>query len=293
MTTASIAIGLAIWAYVSAGFAASVVWRRNDIADVLWGPGILIAAVIAVFASGHSVPSGPLAYLICGLISLWAIRIAWRIGNRFLSRPEEDARYAGWRRTWRAFYIRSYLQVFLLQGLLMVLVATVAAATAMYADGGRYHSIVAFAGCFVFALGLVIETVADIQLDTFSKTKTEKSEVLETGLWRYSRHPNYFGEVAAWWGLWIIAIAPAVAVPTVENLTIALVALISPVTITILILKVSGIPMLEAKYVGNTAYEHYQRRTSAFVTWFPKQAVSLLPPADASSAPAQSTRPSP
>ncbi len=269
MTSNLTFIGVVIFAYVSAGFAVSLIWKRNDIADVMWGPGILIAALTGVLASGVSVRSGPLAYLICGLIIVWSVRLAWQIGSRFLSKTEEDARYAEWRKSWENFYLRSYLQVFLLQGVLMILVAMPAITATLYRDGGQYQAVIASIGCLVFILGLVFETVADNQLNTFVKTKMDKSAILGTGLWRYSRHPNYFGEVTAWWGLWIISIAPAIADPTSANFEIALAALISPVTITILILKVSGIPMLEAKYAGNKKFDAYKQRTTAFFPWFP------------------------
>jgi steroid 5-alpha reductase family enzyme len=272
MTNIFMLTALLIWAYVSVGFAMSIVWKRNDIADVMWGPGVLIAALTALLISGASVRSAPLAYLISGLIVVWALRLAWQIGNRFLSKSQEDARYAGWRKSWNFFYLRSYFQVFLLQGLLMMLVALVAVAATMYRDGANYLPAVVVIGCLMFVSGFAFEAVADAQLNAFVKAKTGKSEILTTGLWRYSRHPNYFGEVTTWWGLWIIALAPALADPTLANLAIALLALISPVTITILILKVSGIPMLEAKYVGNKNFEAYKQRTSAFFPWFPEPA---------------------
>ncbi len=271
MTSSLTIIGAVIFAYVSAGFAISLIWKRNDVADVLWGPGILIAALTGVLASGESVRSGPLAYLICGLIFLWAGRLAWQIGSRFLSKSAEDARYAEWRKSWKNFYLRSYLQVFLLQGVLMILVAMSAIVATLYRDGSQYQAVVVLIGCLIFVFGLVFETVADNQLNTFVKAKTDKSAILSTGLWRYSRHPNYFGEVTAWWGLWMIGTAPAIADPTSANFAIALLALISPVTITILILKVSGIPMLEAKYVGNRKFDAYKQRTAAFFPWFPRR----------------------
>ena len=263
-------ISAVISAYVSAGFAASVYLERNDLADVLWGPGILIAAVTALLTSGVSASAAPLAYLICVLVLLWAARIGWQIGNRFLAKADEDDRYASWRKTWRWFYVRSYLQVFLLQGLLMILVSMSAIAATMYRDGDQFNSAVLILGGLVFVYGLVFEAVADIQLNKFVKARSNKSEILSTGLWRYSRHPNYFGEVTAWWGLWIIAISGAIAEPTSANLIIAVLALISPITITVLILKVSGIPMLEAKYVGNQKFDAYKQQTSAFFPWFPE-----------------------
>ncbi|NJM55850.1 MAG: DUF1295 domain-containing protein [Verrucomicrobiae bacterium] len=251
--------------------------KRNDIADVMWGPGILLAAVTALLTSGQTATSAPLAYLICALIALWAVRIAWQIGRRFVSKKDEDFRYAQWRKTWRNFHIRSYAQVFLLQGFLMVVVAMSAIATTMYAAGATYSVLAVMTGGLIFLVGLAFETIADVQLNAFVKAKASKGDILTTGLWRYSRHPNYFGEVTAWWGLWVIALAPAVAEPTSMNLLIAMLALLSPVAITVLILYVSGIPMLEAKYDGNETFQAYKRRTSAFFPWFPKEAPVTTP----------------
>jgi steroid 5-alpha reductase family enzyme len=270
MTTSFTAVGVILLIYVTVGFALSVWWHRNDVADALWGPGILLAAVTALLTSGQAIETSGLAQLICLLIFLWAVRIAWQIGRRFLSKTQEDPRYATWRRSWKYFYIRSYFQVFILQGVLMILVAMSAIAATLYRDVTDSRTAVVSVGCTVFVFGLVFEAVADMQLNTFVKSKTDKAAILTKGLWRYSRHPNYFGEVTTWWGLWIISTAPAVANPTAANLSIMLLALISPVTITILILKVSGIPMLEAKYAGNGKFAAYKQHTSAFFPWFPK-----------------------
>jgi steroid 5-alpha reductase family enzyme len=288
MTATFVTIGVVIWAYVSAGFLMSVVWQRNDIADVMWGPGILLAALTAIATSGKNMQSGPLAYLICGLIFAWAARLGWQIGGRFLSKSQEDSRYASWRTSWSLFYLRSYMQVFVLQGLLMILVAMVAVAATMYGDGDTYQPTVVLVGGLVFAFGFAFEAVADAQLNAFVKSKMDTSAVLTTGLWRYSRHPNYFGEVTTWWGLWIIAIATALADPSYASLAIALLALISPATITLLILKVSGIPMLEAKYVGNKNFEAYKQQTSAFFPWFPGREGPHVAPAGMPPSPGQS-----
>ena len=139
--------------YVSAGFIMSIAWKSNDIADVIWGPGVFIAALTALLTSGETVSTAPLAYLICGFIFFWAARLALQIGSRFLSKSQEDARYAAWRKSWSFFYLRSYLQVFLLQGLLMILVAMVAVAATMYRDHTNYQHIMVFIGCLVFAFG--------------------------------------------------------------------------------------------------------------------------------------------
>jgi steroid 5-alpha reductase family enzyme len=155
----------------------------------------------------------------------------------------------------------------------MILVAASAIAATFYDDGRQYQTVVVVSGGAVFWFGLMFEAVADMQLTEFVRAKRGRSQILTTGLWRYSRHPNYFSEVTAWWGLWIIAVASAIAYPAINTVSIALLAMISPITITILILKVSGIPMLEAKYAGTKAFEAYKQRTSAFCPWFPGAAV--------------------
>jgi len=153
----------------------------------------------------------------------------------------------------------------------MMLVAMAAVATTIYQDGTEFRLTAVVIGFLVFGLALVFEAIADLQLNAFVAKRSDQTEILTSGLWHYSRHPNYFGEVTAWWGLWIIATAPAIANPTNGNLAICFLALISPVTITVLILMVSGIPMIEAKYVGNQNFDAYKRKTSAFFPWFPRR----------------------
>jgi len=99
-------------------------------------------------------------------------------------------------------------------------------------------------------------------LTQFVKTRKHKEEVLQTGLWKYSRHPNYFGEIAMWWGIFVIALP----------LPYTWVAMFGPLTITLLLVFVSGVPMLEKRYEGNAEYAEYQKRTSVLVPWWPKSA---------------------
>jgi steroid 5-alpha reductase family enzyme len=104
-----------LFVYVTIGFVTSLILKRNDIADVMWGPGIFISCLTSFYLTG----GGP--YLMLLIIFFWALRIATHIGRRFFSKNEEDFRYATWRRTWKYFYTRSYLQIFLLQGFFNVL----------------------------------------------------------------------------------------------------------------------------------------------------------------------------
>jgi steroid 5-alpha reductase family enzyme len=264
-------IALAIWTYVSLAFLFAVQFKRNDIADVLWGGGIFLASAFAITASEHSPHSNPIAYLLCGLVLIWSLRLTWQIGSRFNAKNSEDFRYAAWRRTWKYFYFRSYLQVFLLQGTLMIAVSAVVPAALMAYDPTDYNGYIVALGIVIFAVGLTCEAVADLQLNAFVKVRRDKDQILMTGLWKYSRHPNYFGEVTVWWGLYVIVTALAVQPNTIANIPMLLFALTSPATITYLLLKVSGIPALEAKYLGNAAFHDYKQRTSAFFPWVPQK----------------------
>jgi steroid 5-alpha reductase family enzyme len=110
-------------------------------------------------------------------------------------------------------------------------------------------------------VGLFFEAVGDFQLAQFKKDPVNRGKIIQHGLWRYSRHPNYFGEVTLWWGIYLLGLSAGGAWWTI----------IGPLTITFLILKVSGIPLLEKKYVNNAAFQEYARRTSAFFPLPPRK----------------------
>jgi len=234
--------------YMTAWFLVALSWRRNDVADVAWGLGFLLVAFTTL--SMHE-PSGR-PVLVTALVAAWGIRLCLYVYFRNRSKPE-DFRYRKWREEWgSSFYVRSYLQVFLLQSILLVLIAT----PVIYVGSGPnpplgYSDI---AGVLVWIVGFFFEVVGDYQLRRFISNPDNKGRIMTSGLWRFTRHPNYFGEVAVWWGIFLIALSVPGGWRTV----------IGPATITFLILKVSGIPMLEAKYRGNPQYEAYQRRTSSF-----------------------------
>jgi steroid 5-alpha reductase family enzyme len=153
----------------------------------------------------------------------------------------------------------------------MMVASAVVPAVVMAYDPTDYNGYIVALGVVIFAVGLTWEALADRQLNAFVKARRDKDQILMTGLWKYSRHPNYFGEVMVWWGLYVIVIALAVKPNTITNVPMLLLAAISPVTITYLILKVSGIPALEAKYLGNAAFQDYKQRTSAFFPWVPQK----------------------
>jgi steroid 5-alpha reductase family enzyme len=257
MSLLLLTIGGIIFCFVSSLFLLSLLIKRNDIADVAWGIGIvLVAGSSYVLATEKSIA----LQVMLLLVVLWGLRLATRIFLRNMNKGE-DFRYKKWREEWgKWFHLRSYAQVYLLQGLLMILIGYPVAHMSVY-GAGTHLSIFSVMGIIVWCVGYFFEVVGDWQLDRFLSNPENKGKMMTVGLWRYTRHPNYFGEVTMWWGLWFM----------VATLPLGYIAAISPVTITFLILKVSGIPMLEKKFEDNKEFQTYKARTSAFFPLPPKR----------------------
>jgi len=248
-------LALILFVYMSLWFVLSLVKKRNDVADVAWGLGFVLLAWTSFFVGGAENIRG---LLVGFLVSIWGIRLARHIHVRNKGRAE-DYRYAEWRKVWgKWFYLRSYLQVYLLQGILLFLI--VLPVLLINKSMSTSLSYVDFIGVAIWLFGFIFESVGDAQLSRFIKDPTNKGKLMQSGLWRYTRHPNYFGEVLMWWGLWIIALS-------VPN---GIYGIIGPLTITFLILKVSGIPMLEKKMAENPEFAEYKKRTSIFFPLPPK-----------------------
>jgi len=248
---------LTVWVFITILFFISIFIARNDIADIAWGPGIALASWSAWYAAG--MPQNLVIYTLLGLISIWATRIGVRIFLKNIKKPE-DPRYRRWRESWgHWFYPRSYLQVFLLQGFLMVVMSTVLVA-ALLQHSNDTSLLLLVTGIAVCVIGFCFETIGDYQLDRFISNPKNKGQLMQYGLWRFSRHPNYFGEITMWWGLAIVAAAGGAG----------LLALLSPLVITYLICFVSGIPLLESSMEKHEDWEVYKKRTSALVPLPPR-----------------------
>ena len=234
-------------------FCLSIIYKRNDIADEAWGLGFVLLCIGALALGGTSL----VGIIITICVTIWGIRLFTHIHHRHKGKGE-DARYAVWRSQWKHFLVRSFFQVFALQGVLLFMVALPAVATVLY--GGSITVLTIF-GIGIWMFGFVFEVNADRQLARFISKEQNKGKLMTTGLWRYSRHPNYFGEVTLWWGIYLCALSVG-AHPLV---------IIGPITITILILFVSGIPMAEKRYRGREDFESYARRTSPFIPLPTKQ----------------------
>jgi len=248
--------GLVILVYATMLFIIAQVRKDNSIADIAWGPGHLIAAFVAgLVGPGWSA----MKIVVTLLVAVWAIRLGVRIGRRNHGKPE-DFRYAQWRKDWgKWFVVRSILQIFFLQGFLMLVV--VSPVIMLNGLDGITFSMLAAIGIVIWIVGFYFEAVGDAQLDRFIADKNRTKKVMDEGLWRYTRHPNYFGEATMWWGIGLAAFASGVGSW----------AFIGPAVITYLLLFVSGVPMLEKKMMEQPEFRDYAKKTSVFFPWFPKK----------------------
>ncbi len=247
-------LALSLLGYMTFWFIVSVFKKRNDVADIAWGLGFVLLAWLSLFISGFSFK----AILVNTLVTIWGLRLAWHIYNRNKNKPE-DSRYLEWRKNWTNFYLRSYLQVFLLQGMFLLLISL----PVIYINHSvsNIFGILEIIGLFVWGLGFYFESAGDKQLKEFISNPANKGKLMDQGLWSYSRHPNYFGEVTQWWGIFLIAL----------SISGALFTIIGPLTKTILILFVSGVPLLEKKYIDRPGWAEYKKKTSVFIPLPPKK----------------------
>ncbi len=243
------AIALVVFLYMTLIYIFALIRRDNSIIDVFWGLGFIVVTL-------YSLWQNPVVdfrkFIVSLLVIIWGLRLSLHIYLRNKDKPE-DFRYANWRKKWKYFELRSFFQIFMLQGLFMLIISSPVVFINYYSDGapGIWDSL----GLIIFGLGFLMEAIADYQLVVFRKDPHHKGKIITSGLWRYSRHPNYFGEALVWWGLSFYAL----------SMDGGWMTLISPVVITLLLRFVSGVPMLEKKYEGRPDWEEYKAKTAAFV----------------------------
>ncbi len=236
----------------------SVAIKDASIVDIIWGAGFVLVAWVAFFTGDGD---GARKWLITLLASAWGLRLSTYLFIRNRGKGE-DYRYQAMRRHWGPrFPLISLFTVFGLQGLLMFIISVplqVAQLSGM-PEGLTWND---YLGAAVFAAGLGFEAVGDFQLARFKANPANAGRVMDRGLWRYTRHPNYFGDAVLWWGLFLIAAArPA-------NLAV----IFSPVVMTFLLTRVSGVPLLERSLAKRReGYADYIARTSSFIPLPPKR----------------------
>lgn len=230
--------------------------KNNSVADIAWGLGFILVALETLILNGLYLPQKLLATL---LVIIWGTRLSCHIFVRNWGKPE-DERYTAWRKNWGDHQaLGAFLQVFVMQAtiLLIISVPVIFINTSLVGEISFYTIL----GTMIWIFGFIFESVADYQLRQFMLNPANNGHIMQTGLWRYSRHPNYFGESVMWWGLFVIALSVPYGFLTI----------ISPLTITYLLLYVSGVPLLEKKLQNNLEFQEYKKRTSVFIPWFVKK----------------------
>ncbi len=236
---------------------ASIFLKNVAIVDLFWGFGFVLAGWIYFFyTDGYEVRK----ILLMVLVTIWGLRLSIYLAWRNLGKGE-DFRYQQFRKNYgEKYWWISFLQTFLLQGILMWLISAPLLGAQFY-SGNSSLNIFDILGILLWIIGIIFEAGGDFQLAKFKSNPDNKGKVLDSGFWRYTRHPNYFGDASVWWGYGFICIASGSYLPFLGSLLM-----------TALIIKVSGVALLE-KTLTNTKpqYKDYIEKTSPFIPWFPKK----------------------
>lgn len=242
--------GITIFVYMVVLYLIAQSLKNNSIVDTAWGLGFVFTTLVLIFSSPEISVS---VFILSFMVLSWGLRLSFYIYRRNLGRPE-DFRYANWRKEWgkKEPWIAFY-KVFMFQGMVMWIVAL--PVMIAFAESTAKPGWPAITGLAIFVFGLVFEGVADGQMRKFKSYPGNKGKIITSGLWKISRHPNYFGEAVLWWGIGIYAC-------TVSGIWYGL---ISPIAMSLLLRFVSGVPMLEEKYRNREDFREYASRTPVFI----------------------------
>jgi steroid 5-alpha reductase family enzyme len=249
---------LVILGFMTALWIASLILRNSSIVDIFWGTGFVIANWVYFALTPDGFPARK--WLIVTLVTIWGLRLSLYILWRNWGKGE-DFRYQKWREeAGGKWWWRSFFKVFLLQGFLMWIISAPLLAAQISVTPARL-TILDWVAIPVWAIGFFFEAVGDWQMARFKANPANKGQVLRSGVWRYTRHPNYFGEATMWWAYYLVAAAGG-----------GFWTIFSPILMTTLLLRVSGVTLLE-KSLKETKpkYKDYIETTSAFIPWFPRK----------------------
>ncbi|HPJ21665.1 MAG TPA: DUF1295 domain-containing protein [Clostridia bacterium] len=246
---------LVLFLYFMVFYIIAQITRNNSIVDIGWGLGFAVAAVYSMLESGRF---DLVSVVVSSVVIIWGMRLFYHILKRNLGKPE-DYRYVAMRRNWEGKKpaLQAFIRVFMLQMILMFIISI--PVIAANANEMKYPVAWLYPGLIIWLIGFFFEVAGDAQLRRFKADVSNKGKVMKTGLWKFTRHPNYFGESVMWTGIFIMSIPKGMIYLT----------FISPVLITLLLVFVSGVPLLEKRYEGNIEYDEYKKRTSMFIPWFP------------------------
>lgn len=223
----------------------------TSIANFTWGGGVLLVSLYTLMIYANYYPR---PILITSLIFLWAIRL---ISYLYVRYTGHDPRFEQWKLEGTRALFFNVAWIFLGQFSLLIIMS-IPAVLVNTALGDQPLHLLDYIGIIIWLFGYCFESISDYQLYKFMKNPQNKGHVMKYGLWKYSRHPNYFGEVLMWWGIFLIA------------LNISAFAIIAPLTITFLVRFVTGVPWLENSMKNNAEYQEYKKHTNTFIPWFSK-----------------------
>jgi steroid 5-alpha reductase family enzyme len=232
-------------------------WIKNSsIVDIFWGFGFVLIVWLAFFLSPEAYL--PRKLLTAALVTIWGLRLTIHILIRNWGKGE-DFRYQKMRsESAKSWWFISFLRVFLLQGILMLVISSPAIVAEV--SSKQPLGILDYLGVVVWAVGFFFETTGDSQLVRFRSNPSNKGKVLDTGVWHYSRHPNYFGDATQWWGFYLLAFSAG-----------GWWTIFSPILMTFFLVRVSGVMLLEKTLKeSKPGYKEYMERTNAFIPWFPR-----------------------
>jgi steroid 5-alpha reductase family enzyme len=248
---------LSVLVMMTALWLVSLRLKNSSIVDIFWGTGFVILAWIYFALT----PDGflPRKLLIAVLTTIWGLRLSFYILRRN-SGKGEDFRYQVWRKeAGGAWWWRSFFKVFLLQGILMWIIS-VPLLAAQFLSTPEHFTFLDVTGAALWLVGFYFEAAGDLQLARFKADPANKGRVMDRGVWRFTRHPNYFGDSAQWLGYYLIAFSAG-----------GWWTVFSPILMTLFLLRVSGVTLLEKTLKARPGYEEYIKTTSAFIPWFPKK----------------------
>ena len=250
-TTAGIILG-----FMTILWIASLILKNSSIVDIFWGTGFVIANWAYFFLAPDGSPARK--WLISLLVTVWGLRLSFYILRRNWGKPE-DFRYQKWREeSGKIWWWKSFFQVFLLQGILLWIISAPLLAAHIYPGGAL--SVLDGLAILVWAIGFFFEAAGDWQLARFKANPANRGKVMDTGVWRYTRHPNYFGDAAQWWAYYLVALAAG-----------GWWTIFSPILMTTLLVRVSGVALLEKSLDSRPGYREYIESTSAFIPWLPRK----------------------
>jgi steroid 5-alpha reductase family enzyme len=247
--------------FLSSVFVVAKIKDRFDLVDVAWGL-VFIAIGLTSYMAQPQIVFWSTQTLVSVLVLAWGLRLSLHIYARWNKSQHEDGRYQDMRKTYASktggVASNMYGRVFIVQALLAVVVSL--PVIVINSSPSAMPNWIVAVGVAVWVVGFYFEAVGDRQLRSHLEKPANKGKLMTSGLWKYTRHPNYFGEVTQWWGILVIA------------LTVPLwwVSIIGPVVISVLILCVSGVPLTEKRFAGRPGWQEYKKRTSIFVPLPPR-----------------------